>query len=151
MRKFILVMMGLMAAGCMSAVIPHYLPDTNPYSRRYEAGYDQTYAAVQQTLDDLGWVIEQQADPLVYEQNPDGTSGQRDILIMSNTRQTPLFVGTRYAKMNIYIHSQDNISDVEVRYLNINSLPFKNIINYKNDAAAKRILDYIDSVIAQTP
>ena len=151
MRTSIVVLLCVLVAGCTSAVIPHYLPDTNPYSRRYDAGYEQTYAAVKEALDDLGWVIEQEADPLVYEQDQNQNKSQNDVLIMSNTRQTPLFVGTRYAKLNIYIHSQDDISDVELRYLTINSLPFKAVTNYSNDAAAERILDYIGEVLAETP
>ncbi len=147
MKRSIVVLLCLLLAGCTSAVIPHYLPDTNPYSRRYEADYDRTYAAVRQTLQDLGWEIEQEADPLVYEQDGALGEGKKDVLIMSNTRQTALFIGTRYAKMNIYIHGQDDMSDVELRYMTISSLPFKNIVSYNNDAPAERILDYIGGLL----
>jgi len=146
-RKLFLVLLCLGWVGCTSAVIPNYLPDQQPYVRRYQADFDQTLKAVHESLTDLGWQIEQTADPLVYEQDKIRQADQRDILIMTGVRQTPLFIGTRYAKMNVYIHSQQQESEVEIRYLTITSLPFKNVSSYNNEKAAERILNYIGKIL----
>ena len=148
MKRFFWVALCLLIAqGCTSAVIPNYLPDEKPYTKRFQADHKIALQAVRQALRELGWDIEQTLDPLVYEQDQIADSGKDDILIMTAIRQTPLFVGTRYAKMNIYIRSLKDVSDVEIRYLTVTSLPFKNVTSYSNDSAVDRVFEHIEKIL----
>ena len=146
MKKYLLVLL-FICWGCSSANIPAYLQSKNPYEQRFFAGHDKTLAAIIQTVEDLGWVIEEKTDPIVYEQREFNDLHENDVLIITATRQTPLFLGTRYARLNVYLRSKKNISEVEIRYLTVTSVVFKNFKDYRNDSEVRRIFDYIDEVL----
>lgn len=149
MRKFVLIIL-VFLTGCTTAQIPQYLQADHPYMRRFYADFEQTQAAINQALTDLGWEIEKTTDPLVYEESVVNNLDGQKVLIMTKIRQTPLFLGTRYAKMNIYIRSKNKISEVEIRYYTVTSLPLRNLDSYRNDSAAERILKHIGEVLEQT-
>lgn len=147
MKKLLMVIFLVTIVGCSTAVIPNYLPENKPYTQRFQAGYDRTLGAVEETLADLGWQIEQTLDPLVYEQDRERTPDQKDVLIITGVRQTPLFIGTRYAKMNVYIRSGQDVSEVEVRYITVTSLLLRNFTSYSNNSAARRVLEHIKKLL----
>jgi hypothetical protein len=144
MRKIICVVLCLGLTGCSSVRIPSYLQDKNSKIKRIHANFDQALAATKQALGELGWEIEETTDPLVYEQDRIHDLDEQKVLLITKVRQTSLIIGTRYAKMNIYIRSKKNISEIEIRYLTINSLPLKNFQNYRNDSAVERIFTQIN-------
>jgi len=144
MRKIICVVLCLGLTSCSSVRIPSYLQDKNSKIKRIHANFDQALAATKQALGELGWEIEETTDPLVYEQDRIHDLDEQKVLLITKVRQTSLIIGTRYAKMNIYIRSKKNISEIEIRYLTINSLPLKNFQNYRNDSAVERIFTQIN-------
>jgi len=142
----LLVLMGL--AGCTTAQIPTYLQDKNPYVKRVYASHEVVLDAVTQTLEDLGWTIEGTAHPSVYEQEEEAEEQEEQkLLIFTGIRQTPMFLGTRYAKMNVILRSQGEVSDIEIRYLTVTSVFFKNIKTYHNDSAVERIFGCIEKIL----
>ena len=136
--------------GCTTATIPSYLPDNQPYTMRFYADYERTLETISQSLKDLGWKIEKTTNPIIYEQNLIETVNQQQALIITEVRQTPMVVGTRYARLNVFLRSQENVSDVEIRYLTITSLPLKSIRSYENKGAVERIFGHIKESLAQS-
>lgn len=146
MKKLILFMV-LILMGCSTANIPIYLQGQNPYTQRFYVEHAQALIATKQALEDLGWKIDKTIDPLVYEQKNESAVNPNETLIITDIRQTPMFIGTRYAKINAYVRSQDNSSEIELRYLTVTSLVFKNFETYRNDKAVDRIFRRIEEVL----
>jgi hypothetical protein len=148
--KKVLLISLLFFLGCTTATIPVYLRDKKPYVRRYYTNYDTTLAAVNATLKDLGWVAEKSVDPAVYEQARSTDLDEKQLLIITEVRQTPLVVGTRYARMNIFLRSKKEISEVEIRYLTMSSVTFKTVKDYANDSEVKRIFGRLEEILNKT-
>lgn len=138
----------LYCAGCASVQIPGYVQNKNPYSQRFYADFVKTRAATEAALQELGWKVAERLDPLVYEQSAVNDLDEAKELWVTEARQIPLFIGTRYARVNVYIRSKKDISEVEIRYLTITSMFFKNCTSYRNKAAAERILKRIEQKLA---
>jgi hypothetical protein len=136
-----------MFTGCTVAQISPYLQKKFPYTHRFYADYDKALASLEKTLADLGWVIEKQVDPSVYEEDTQSAPGSKGILIITEIRQTALFLGTRHAKMNIILRSSADVSEIELRYVTVTTLPFKTFVTYKNDSAAERFFGRFDQVL----
>lgn len=133
----------IFVTGCTAVNVPSYLQDKRPYIRRVYATFPQTVTAVETALAETGWTIEKKLDPVVYEQTDKNLDGE-NLLLITQTRQTPMFLGTRYARMNIYIRSNQGVAEVEVRYLTITSIFPKNFRSYKNESAAERFLGLVE-------
>lgn len=131
----------LFVSGCVTAKIPDYLTDKNSYKRQFFVTFEEALQATRTALEDLGWTIINQADPAVYEQTP--TPLMRQVILFTDIRQTPMFLGSRYAKMNLILRQLKEQTEIEIRYLTVSSLPFKNIESFKNDAAVARIFEKI--------
>lgn len=136
--------------GCSSTAIPMYLLDKHPYTERFYATFDQSKAAVEQTLTDLGWQIETQSDPAVYEQSRASDPEAEQILIITQVRVTSVGVGSRYARVNVFISAKEDISEIEIRYLTISDLPVKDIRDYRNDSAVNRLFGRIRTILEGT-
>jgi len=148
MKKLFLVL-ALLCVGCATTRIPAYIQDINPYVKRFPAGYDVTSAAVEQALADMGWEIDDTTDPIVYEQDRINDLDEKQVLMLTTIRQTSMFLGTRYAKMNVYLRSKNEISEVELRYVTITVTPLKTLTSYRNDSAAKRIFEHIEKIMLE--
>lgn len=144
MKKFLPLFLLLFLLGCSTIHIPTYLPNSNPYTKRYYVDHKKMVVATVAALEDLGWKITQQIDPVVYERSSARELDADQVLLVTEVRDTPLFLGARYAKLNIYVRSKNNESEVEIRYLTINSLFVKEFSTYKNDSAAARIHSRIE-------
>ncbi len=143
------LILAFVLTGCSTVYVPNYLKDEQPYKKRFFVEYNKTYEATVNALIDLGWKIEGTADPKVYERNPADDLNGEQILIFTKVRMTPLFLGTRYGRLNAFIRSNEKVSEVEIRYLTINALPFRNIREFKNDSAANRILGRIEEELGK--
>jgi hypothetical protein len=148
MRKILFLLVFCM--GCTATNIPAYLKDTKPYTKRFYAAYDQTLESTKQALEDMGWKIERTVDPLVYEQSRATDLDERQVLIFTQVRQMPMFVATRYAKMNIFVRGKGGISEVEIRYLTVTSTPVKTMETYQNAPEAERIFERISELVNGT-
>ncbi|MBI5416084.1 MAG: hypothetical protein HZA29_04640, partial [Candidatus Omnitrophica bacterium] len=97
----------------------------------------------------LGWEISKKTDPAVFERNRDQSGAQvKQVLLFTDVREMPLVLGTRYARMNIYLQSSapgENSTDVELRYLTVTSVSLKSFHNYRNDGYARKLFERIES------
>ncbi len=160
-KKILLVFLGALApgarallisiflAGCASVYLPVYLQDKKPYTRRVYATYEEILQAVAKTLQDLGWEIDKTVDPLVYENHRMSDLDEQQILVLTKTRQTSMWIGSRYARMNIYLSSKKGISEIEIRYLTTTSILFRGFKSYRNDSAADRIFAHLEELLNQ--
>jgi hypothetical protein len=149
MRKGLMITL-LFLFGCTAATIPIYLPEKKPYVKRFYADYDAILLATEATLKDLGWEIEDKVSPSVYEAARASDLNEKQLLIITQVRQFPFFVGTRYARMNIFLRSRAGISELEIRYLTLSTVTFKKMKDYSNDAEIKRIFGKVEEVL-QSP
>lgn len=140
----ILTVLILFCAGCVSANIPNYLKEEHPYKKKIYADYQKTVAATQEALKELGWTIAETTQPGVYEQEPSANSQYQATLLFTNIRQTALFLGTRYAKMNIYLRELADGTELEIRYLTVTSTPLRSFESYRNDSAVQKFFERID-------
>ena len=147
MKKFSLLIFAILFTGCATVQVPTYLPDKNPYSKRYYATFDQAMDGVKQALEDFKWEIENTADPAVYEETRSSVNGEKQVMVYTKVRATPAFIGTRYGRMNIFITTTKDISEVEIRYLTITSTLFKTFQSYRNNAAADRFLKHLSELL----
>ena len=151
MKRLFLTLLILTLVGCVSARIPQYLQDKNPYRKSFYTSFDQTYATTKKVLQELDWKIAGASDPDIYEQSlgkPSAPSQQ--ILIFTEIKHTPLFLGTRYAKMNLLLKAQPETTQVEIRYVTVTSIPFKTFESYKNDKAVNKIFQRLEEDLART-
>ena len=145
MKKILLGLLLMIFAGCSTIDIPQYLQDKHPYQKTFYQSFDRTLEATRQTLTDLGWKVAKEVQPSVYERNRALEEGEgKALLIFTDVRRTPFFLGSRYARLNIYLRGGDKVTEVEIRYLTLNSLALKTFRHYKNDAAAERIFKKIE-------
>ena len=134
--------------GCASVVVPNYIQDKNPYKHKFYASFEKTLEATLSAVQETGWTVEQQTDPSVFERVENGKFDKKQTLLITGIRKMGFFVGTRYAKLNIYIRTgSGNVSEVEIRYLSVNSTLVKNFHNYKHDKSAERLFLYIESAL----
>lgn len=148
MKKIFLVLCAVVLAGCVSAKIPTYLKDNVPYKKNFYAGYDETLAAVEQTIADLGWKVASKSDPTIYEaQVVTDDINRQEILIFTEIRQMPFMLGTRYSKMNIFVRRLSETTEIEIRYVTITSTLFKSFESYKHDAAVARVFEHIEGLL----
>ena len=150
MRKiFFYGMMILGLAGCASVSISQYIQDKNPYTKKFYNSYKATFQATEQMLRDLGWEIEKQTDPSLYEHSgEDSVNSLTKVLIFTKIRQTALFLGSRYSLVNIYLRSSsEDVTEVEIRYLAVDSTFFKNFYHYKNDKIVERMFHHLEDLL----
>ena len=138
-KKVLLLSVLMSCLGCATVHIPTYLADKNPYIRRFYANHEEALVAITKTLEDLGWEIEGTTDPSVYERSRTPDLDEREILLFTKIRQTPLMVGTRYAKINVFVRSKAEISEIEIRYLTTTSVSFQKMESYQDDSAVERM------------
>ncbi len=138
----------LIFTGCSTTRIPGYIVDKNPYKKILIADFDRNLKAVTETLEKFGWTIAKTTHPSEYERGTTIESSARQILLFTEIRQTSLFIGTRYTRLNVYLReTQDKTTEVEIRYLTANSFFFKTFYHYKNNKAAERIFKHIQELL----
>lgn len=147
MKNFILLISLVVLGGCATTDIPSYLQPKKPYIKRYYSSYDKTLPAVKNLLSELGWSVEESTDPGVYEHTRFNDLDENQLLLVTAVRPTPMLVGTRYARMNIYLRSKKDVSEVEVRYLTTTSTALNNFSTYNNDSAVKRFFNRLDEIL----
>lgn len=146
MKKVLTVVLCVFCfCGCATVDIPGYVKDENPYKHKVYANFDQTLAATMETLDDFGWVVTKTTKPSVFEQGYSLEEKDQRIIILTETRKTSLFLASRYARINVLISRLDQEeTEIELRYMTVNSVLFKTFRSYKKDAAVERMLGVIE-------
>ncbi|MBP9853462.1 MAG: hypothetical protein KBD53_01185 [Candidatus Omnitrophica bacterium] len=143
-KLLILLFVGCLT-GCSTVTIPKYIKDENPYKQVINADYEKTLDATYQALKDSGWEIISKSDPNVFEHSSRTDPNSKQIVLFSDIQDLPFFLGTRFARVNIYLRSTDqpNQTEVEMRYLTVNSLTFGAFKNYKHPLATERLFNNI--------
>jgi len=147
MKKISLILALMFLTGCATTSMPSYLQPKKPYIKRYYSNYEKTLPSVKSVLAELGWVLEESTDPGVYEHTRFNDLDENQLLLVTVVRPTPMLVGTRYARMNIYLRSKKELSEVEVRYLTTTSTALNNFSTYNNNSAVKRFFTRLDEVL----
>ena len=100
-------------------------------------------------LKDLGWEIEKQTDPSLYEHSgEDSIESVKKVLIFTKVRQSGFFLGSRYSLVNIYLRSSlQDVTEVEIRYLAIDSTFLKTFYRYKQDKTVKWMLTRLEELL----
>ncbi len=144
-RKSLVVMTCLFLVGCATITVPKYIKDENPYTEKYLADFATTQKVVISTLEKLGWKIEDTADPMVYERGQKYASVEdKQVLLFTEVKQTPFFIGTKYKRINVYLRALDAATtEVELRFIVINQFPLKSFYGYKKSGYAQKIFKMI--------
>jgi len=150
-QKFLIVGIFFIFTGCTSITVPEYIQDKNPYKHKFYASFDNVLEASVQVLEESGWKVAKESDPAVFERSQSGIDSNQSILLFSKVRQNALFLGTRYARINVYLRSSENqdITEVEIRYITINSTLLKTFENYNHDHAVSRLFSKIEGRLSQ--
>ena len=151
LKFFSLVIFLGILAGCASISIPNYIQDEHPYKKKFYARFDDVLKAASQTLTALGWEVDGTSDPSVFErQRAVADPLEKQVLLFSKLRQTPLFIGSRYARLNLYLQSSpDNTTEVEIRTLTVTTLIFKKFTLYRDDRVAEILFREIEERLNQ--
>lgn len=146
LKKFFSVLILLTLMGCASISIPKYIKNENPYQKKLYASFEKVLPATIRTLEADGWVIEERADPGVYEMRTgEKIFDGKQVLLITGIRKLPVFVASSYARLNVYVTARvEDFTEVEVRYVTVNSVTFKSFYNYKHDRNVKKLLDKIE-------
>ena len=147
MKKIWWFMVFVICTGCVTVKIPKYLKDEFPYKKKFYATFDNTLTATKQALKETGWKITEMANPSTFEQDQSVNSKVKQILIFTEIRQTPLILSSRYMSLNLYLRSLEDATDVEIRYISVMPMLFKNSENYKNDDVVNKIFDRISQLL----
>ena len=147
MKKMAWFMLVLFLCGCVTIKIPKYIQDASPYKKKFYAHYEETLDAARKALMDEGWRISDMANPAVFEQAQNASEQVRQILIFTEARQTPFIFSSRYMTVNVLIRGSDDGTDVEIRYVAVTPLFFKNASSYKNDPVVNKILNRISDLL----
>jgi hypothetical protein len=142
-KKIIFLFVLCVTMGCVSTRVPSYLTDKKPFERRFYAGHTEALAGVKQAMTNSGWVLEQVMEPQVYELDPQKADIEEQLLLMTEVRERRRILFSRYERMNIFIRSRGNVTDVEMRYLVINDMTLFKSKTYGNEKLAKRFFDLV--------
>lgn len=144
MKKIFLILIMIFLTGCASVNIPKYIVDENPYKKKFYSEFETTLKVTVSTLKDFGWEVEEITKPSVFERAKDLGVENQQVLLFTNIRETSMFLGSRFARLNVYVRSgTDNISEVEIRCITVNSVVYNKFTSYKKDSAVERIFDKI--------
>ncbi|MGE0269096.1 MAG: hypothetical protein AB7S78_11655 [Candidatus Omnitrophota bacterium] len=148
-RRFLSLLMTGCLLGCSTVNVPKYIKDENPYKQVLYANFEKTLEATTKALNEAGWEIVSMSDPNVFEHSAIKDPNGKQLLLFSDIKDLPLFLGTRFARVNIYLRStsQPNETEVEIRYLTVNSIAFAEFKNYKHPIASERIFTVIKNYI----
>ena len=67
MKHLLSLLLVFTLAGCASINIPSYVQDKNAHKKVFYSSYDEVHDATTNALGDLGWKIEAETDPALYE------------------------------------------------------------------------------------
>ena len=149
MKKLILLTLLMFLCGCASVDVPKYIKDDHPYKKTVYADFDEVFQATVKILKEFGWEVSGTSDPSVFERTASGGDPQqKQILIFSKVRQMSLVLGSRYARINVYIRGKaDSETEIEFRYVNVSSVFVKDFYNYRKDHLVDRMLQHIESLV----
>ena len=143
---FLFLIVPVLLGGCASINIPHYVGDEHPYEKTFYNDYEAVLKVTKDVLDETGWKIFNITNPSVYEQSKVVVPQGKQILILTEVRLTPMFLGTRYSRLNIYLRAgtEVNTTYAEIRYVSVNSFFYMTFKNYNKNTGVKNLFNRIE-------
>ena len=141
--------LAVLLSGCTTVNIPSYIKDDHPQTQVIYANFDDTLEAVKQVLNAKGWTVVDETDPTVYEHSSIRDEGGRDLLLFTDIKEHPYILGTRYHRANVFLRStsQPKQTEMELRFVTINSMTFMKTKNYKHPRAAAQIFEAVNNAL----
>ena len=144
-KNFLLIFLFLSTAGCATVSVPNYIYDKHPYKKEFYGQFNEILDAVKGVLKDHGWEISKTTDPSVYEQGKSNETADNKALLITEIRQTSFFFGSSYSRLNVFLRpGTDKRTEVEFRYLAVNSFPIKAFNSYRKDKLIDRFFKDLD-------
>jgi hypothetical protein len=139
-------------AGCATVLLPSYVPDKNPYKRKFYADYPIVLEAVKKALASSGWTVTEEADPGVYERRwAVADPGIRHVLLFTDYRES-FGIGAKSMVLNAYVRAApDAAVEIELRYLKVSTVSYKSFYDYKNDKLIEQIFREVEKNLQYTP
>lgn len=134
-------LLSLCFSGCVSLNIPAYIKDMHPYKKTFYASYEDVLARAVESVELVGWRTTDSMDPAIFERHVVTLGAHHSqVLLLAVTQGQG-----KNVRLNVYVREIGaQATEVEVRYLRLISLGFKNVIRYKNDRLAQRLFELID-------
>ncbi len=148
-RMFYLAVYLLVLCGCVSVKIPKYVTDQNPYKKIFHSDYGSTLTAVKESLASAGWSINEESDPIQYEQGRAGDA-QQQVVLFTEGRQSSRVLYSRYRTLNVYVSNLGDRVEVEVRYLSLTPVLFKIFESRRNDPLVNALFNDMEQRLAGT-
>jgi hypothetical protein len=135
-------------SGCASVQMPGYISRVDHhYHRKIYTTFEKIVSSTMFVLKNKGWTIVNEVDPSIYERdNRYDNNGYQNLLIMTNVKKR--FYHLTGMRLNVFIHSMANTSDVEIRYEAKTSL-VKQFISAHNDRVVEDILDAVEKDLTE--
>ena len=146
MRKmfFSVLCLAVIVSGCTVVQVPMYLPDDKVFTQRVYVDFETALNAVRMAVADFQWDVSSEVPPEMYEVDSESQT-EKEILLITDIKNTHLFVGSRYARMNIYIRSTGAVSEIEFRYMVVNSMVVWKPRTYGSQNLADRFFARVES------
>ncbi len=146
MKNFFIFFSLFILTACSTLSIPEYVPDEHPYQRKYYATYERAVTVTKQALEQFGWKVVKEVDPSVYERVYMDITDR--ILLIAAPRRSAYGVGSHQMRLNVrLLAGKSNTTDVEIRYLSLNKVAFKQLRGYREDGVVEPILKRIEEII----
>jgi hypothetical protein len=145
MKRYVGIISVLFLTGCANIAIPNYIQDKYPYKRTLYADFNEVHQTATDVLKKAGWTIEGESEPAVFERERAPESSNQQTLLFTEVRQFSFFIGSGYTRLNVYIRQvAAKETEVEIRYLKVTSIIFKNFYRYRNDQTVDRVFQRIE-------
>ncbi|MBL8013769.1 MAG: hypothetical protein JNN05_07980 [Candidatus Omnitrophica bacterium] len=140
-----LIILTFLLAGCAGLNLPGYIQSEHPYKRVYYGDFKVVLGEVKTALNQEGWQVVKEVDPLLYERNPLLSEGSQDhVLIFTNVRKFQRVVYSQVQQLNVYVNRVDEGVEVDVRYRSVKNFYVVRTSAYRSDKLVKRLLDRIE-------
>jgi len=147
LKKFLGIILVVSLVGCASIHVPQYIKNDHPYKKKFYLEFKKVLPLTVKSLEESGWTIEQRTDPEIYERRKgDAIHKGKQLLLITGIRKLPIFIASRYARLNVYVTSEgDDSTEVEIRYVGVKSLIFKNFYDFTHEDIVERVLRRIEN------
>jgi len=146
MKYFLYVLLLITTFGCSTVNVPPYIQDKHPVTKVLPENYNKVLLTTKKILAQEGWTITKESDPAVYEKGKElDAPNAKQTLVFARTVEKSLIGTGKYAQLNVYLRTVDEINtEIEVRYLVVNSAVVKSFYDYRNDKLVNNLIEKIN-------
>ncbi|HNV24018.1 MAG TPA: hypothetical protein PLH56_05225 [Candidatus Omnitrophota bacterium] len=152
-KFFCLLGMFFIFSGCATINIPHYIKEEYSYKKKFDADYEIVRKQIKNILQSLHWEIEGEVEPSVFETVKDIVHPEnQQTLIFSKVRQSGFFVGSQYARVNVFLRGyKKEWTEIEIRYVSIFSIVFQRFTKYRQDRLVQKVFTQMQKNLMALP